>query len=124
MLGKKEKLNEPTGELNVLGEGTTIEGDLVSTGDLRIDGKVKGNVDTKGKCVLGTSGSIVGDVKAKSCDISGHVTGNVIVLDTLFLKSSGIINGDINTSKMVVEIGGQLNGACVMGGNASNKVDA
>ena len=52
MLGKKEKIKEPTGELNVLGEGTTIQGSLVSNGDLRIDGKVNGNVTTQGKCIL------------------------------------------------------------------------
>ncbi len=123
MLGKKEKFNEPTGELNVLGEGTTIEGSIVSTGDLRIDGKVNGNVFTQGKCVLGVSGNITGDIKAKSCDISGIVTGNVKVTDTLFLKGTGIINGDINISKIVVEIGGQINGACSMGSDVSSAID-
>ena len=124
MFGKKEKNKEPTGELNVLGEGTTIEGSLVSNGDLRIDWKVKGNVTTQGKCVLGQSGSILGDIKAKSCDISGTVTGSIKVVDTLFLKASGIINGDINTSKIVIEIGGQLNGACLMGSDFSSKIDS
>ena len=123
MLGKKEKFNEPKGELNVLGEGTTIEGSIVSTGDLRIDGKVNGNVFTQGKCVLGVSGNITGDIKAKSCDISGIVTGNVKVTDTLFLKGTGIINGDINISKIVVEIGGQINGACSMGSDVSSAID-
>ena len=123
MLGKKEKFNEPTGELNVLGEGTTIEGSIVSTGDLRIDGKVNGNVFTQGKCVLGVSGNITGDIKAKSCDISGIVTGNVKVTDTLFLKGTGIINGDINISKIVVEIGGQINGSCSMGSDVSSAID-
>ena len=123
MLGKKEKFNEPTGELNVLGEGTTIEGSIVSTGDLRIDGKVNGNVFTQGKCVLGVSGNITGDIKAKSCEISGIVTGNVKVMDTLFLKGTGIINGDINISKIVVEIGGQINGVCSMGSDVSSAID-
>ena len=86
MLGKKEKIKEPTGELNVLGEGTTIQGSLVSNGDLRIDGKVNGNVTTQGKCVLGASGAII---------------------------------GDINTTKIVIEIGGQLNGSCTMGVDVS-----
>ena len=124
MLGKKEKNKEPTGELNVLGEGTTIQGSLVSNGDLRIDGKVNGNVTTQGKCVLGASGAIIGDIKAKSCDISGNVTGNIKVVDTLFIKASGIINGDINTTKIVIEIGGQLNGSCTMGVDVSINTDS
>ena len=124
MLGKKEKIKEPTGELNVLGEGTTIQGSLVSNGDLRIDGKVNGNVTTQGKCVLGASGAIIGDIKAKSCDISGNVTGNIKVVDTLFIKASGIINGDITTTKIVIEIGGQLNGSCTMGVDVSINTDS
>jgi cytoskeletal protein CcmA (bactofilin family) len=119
MLGKKEKFSEPSGVLNVLSEGTTIDGNLVSNGDLRIDGKVNGDVITQGKCVLGASGVIVGNIQAKSCDISGNVRGNLKVTETLFLKASGVITGDINTSKIVVEIGGQFNGACVMGNSVS-----
>jgi len=98
MIGKKDKAAQPTsGALNVLGEGTTIDGNLTSSGDLRIDGVVNGNVETKGKCVLGLSGKIIGNIQAKSCDISGKVDGNVRVTDLLLVKSSGKINGDINT---------------------------
>jgi cytoskeletal protein CcmA (bactofilin family) len=120
MIGKKEKAAQPSGgALNVLGEGTTIEGNLISTGDLRIDGIVNGNVETKGKCVLGLSGKIVGNIYAKSCDISGRVDGNVRVTDLLLVKASGKINGDINTAKIVVENGGEFNGSCTMGSAVS-----
>ena len=120
MIGKKEKVAQSAGgALNVLGEGTTIEGNLTSTGDLRIDGIVNGNVETKGKCVLGLSGKIVGNIHAKSCDISGKVDGNVKVADLLLVKSSGKINGDINTAKIVVENGGEFNGSCTMGNAVS-----
>ena len=120
MIGKKDKAAQPTsGALNVLGEGTTIDGNLTSSGDLRIDGVVNGNVETKGKCVLGLSGKIIGNIQAKSCDISGKVDGNVRVTDLLLVKSSGKINGDINTAKIVVENGGEFNGSCTMGNAVS-----
>ena len=116
MLGKKNKpLQETSVVLKVLGEGTVIEGNLSSSGDLRIDGEVQGDVNTKGKCVLGASGKIIGNIQAKSCDISGRVDGNVRVVDLLLVKSNGKVNGDINTSKIVVENGGEFNGSCVMG---------
>jgi cytoskeletal protein CcmA (bactofilin family) len=116
MFGKKETLSPTaTGVLNALGEGTTIEGNLVSTGDLRLDGTVNGNVSTEGKCVLGPTGIINGNVQAHSCDISGKIMGNLKIKDTLLLKASGSIKGDIHTSKIVVESGGEFNGACIMG---------
>ncbi|PCJ64125.1 MAG: hypothetical protein COA58_14160 [Bacteroidetes bacterium] len=119
MIGKKDKSAQVIGALNVLGEGTTIDGNLTSSGDLRIDGVVNGDVETKSKCVLGLSGRIVGNIHAKSCDISGKVDGNVKVSDLLLLKSSGKINGDINTAKIVVENGGEFNGSCTMGNAVS-----
>ena len=118
-LGKKESKEQNSSVLNVLGEGTQIDGDISSNGDLRVDGTINGNLSTKGKCVLGTSGVITGNIQAKSCDLSGKVEGNIRVSDLLLIKSSGRVNGDINTSKMIVENGGQFNGSCVMGNAVS-----
>jgi cytoskeletal protein CcmA (bactofilin family) len=122
MFEKKVKPNQTVSSvINVLGEGTTIDGNLISNGDLRIDGNINGNVTTQGKCVLGSSGTITGNVQAKSCDISGKIKGNIKVSDLLLIKPTGVTNGDINTSKMVVEIGGQFNGSCTMGNSVSIK---
>ena len=67
MLGKKDKKDPApsTGVINVIGEGTHIVGDISSNGDLRIDGTVVGNVLTSGKCVLGITGAITGDIVQK-----------------------------------------------------------
>ena len=125
MLGKKEKSAPQTNSaINVIGEGTVIEGNLRSSGDLRIDGTVHGNVSTTSKCVLGISGKIVGNINAKSCDLSGTVNGNLLVSELLLLKSSGKVDGDIKTDKIVVENGGEFNGSCTMGIAVSISKDA
>jgi len=102
--------------LNLIGEGTEINGNIISEGDIRIDGKVIGNVITKAKMVLGASGSIDGNVTANSGDVSGIVKGHLVISDILFLKSSGRIDGDIKTAKMVIESGAEFNGSCQMHG--------
>jgi len=120
MINKKEKTNPSTSAvLNVIGEGTTIKGDLVSDGDLRIDGAVIGSITTKAKCVVGGSAVVTGNVDARNCDVSGKVDGDVKVSEVLLIKSSGMINGDIRTSKLVVENGGEFNGSCTMGSSVS-----
>lgn len=128
MLGKKEKTTQiGVAAINVIGEGTKITGDLNSNGDLRIDGTVEGNITTQAKCVLGASGRILGNITAKSCDLSGTVDGNLVVSELLLIKSSGKINGDLRTTKLVVENGGEFNGACTMGNSVSmqsNKTDS
>lgn len=101
--------------VNIIGHGTLIEGEVNSNGDIRIDGIVKGSVTTKSKLVIGTSGSVDGDVFCLNADISGSIKGKATVSEMLFLKSNGRINGDINTGKLVVEVGASFTGNCNMG---------
>lgn len=100
--------------LNVINSGTEVIGDIISNGDVRIDGILRGTVNTKAKLVIGQSGMIEGDIKAQNSDISGQVKGNITVDELLVLKSSGKVVGDITTKKIVVETGGEFNGKCQM----------
>lgn len=112
---KKIKGMEGVGQdLNLIGIGTSITGDINSSGDLRIDGSVKGNVYSKARLVLGPNGKIEGDIHAQNADIQGSVKGKLMVGEILFLKNSALINGDIITNKLVVESGAEFNGNCIM----------
>lgn len=115
MLNKSPKNEIPQNSaLNMIGTGTLIQGDLSSDGDLRIDGKIEGKVISKSKIAMGAGAEIIGDVNARSADISGKIEGNVLVNETLFLRSSARINGNITTSKLVIESGAEFNGSCTM----------
>lgn len=115
MLNKNTKNDQAQNSaLNMIGLGTIIKGDLSSEGDLRIDGKIEGDVASKSKIAMGAVASITGNVNARSADISGRIDGNVVVNETLFLRSSARINGNVSTSKLVVESGAEFNGNCQM----------
>lgn len=103
------------GVINIIGAGTTIEGEIQSNGDVRIDGKIRGSVTSKAKVVIGPSGLVEGDVVCQSADISGSVKGKTTVAEMLFLKSEAKINGDIQTGKLIVEVGATFTGNCSMG---------
>jgi len=118
MLSNKKNTNAINAEansINVFGEGTVVEGNIKSKGDVRIDGTLVGVINTSAKVVLGERGRIEGDLQAKGADISGTITGNVRVEGVLLLKSSARINGDIYTNKLQIESGGMFNGKCEMG---------
>ena len=100
--------NPNSNAVNIIGQGTTIQGEIVCDGDIRIDGMVKGTVTSKAKIVIGVTGSVDGD-------ISGKIFGTVEVDELLFLKSSAYIEGNITTGKFVVETGAKFNGSCRMG---------
>ncbi|MEI6816280.1 MAG: polymer-forming cytoskeletal protein [Bacteroidota bacterium] len=101
--------------INLIGAGTSIEGEVKSNGDIRIDGTVNGSVTSKAKVVIGTTGIIEGDINCQNADISGTVKGKTNVSEMLFLKSTARITGDIISSKLVVESGASFTGSCNMG---------
>ncbi|HOZ29550.1 MAG TPA: polymer-forming cytoskeletal protein, partial [Bacteroidales bacterium] len=61
---------EEQNNLNIIGNGTSINGDVTSNGDLRIDGNLTGNLNTKAKLVLGSTGKILGEIFCKNSEIS------------------------------------------------------
>ena len=96
--------------INLIGNGTSITGDIKSNGDVRIDGTLKGNISISGKLVVGASGNIEGNVICQNADISGEIHGKINVTELLTLKASAKILGDIVTAKINIEIGATFTG--------------
>ena len=101
--------------MNQFGQGTVINGDVSTEGDIRIDGKVTGNVTSKAKTVVGDTGVIEGDIVCQNAYIDGRVNGNIEVMELLILSKTAIVMGDIKIRKLVVEEGAKFNGSCSMG---------
>ena len=105
---------EKTNAINLIGVGTNIKGDIESTGDIRIDGSLKGNITTKGKVVLGGTGTINGEVVCKNSDIEGKIDGKITANELLTLKATSVINGDIIARQLAIEPGAKFTGNCNM----------
>ncbi len=106
--------NNDTGVINLIGAGTEITGDIKCNGDVRIDGTLNGNLNTKGKVVIGETGLAKGEVTCKNADISGKMEGKIIVSELLSLKPSSSISGDIITNRLSIEPGAKFTGNCNM----------
>ena len=101
--------------VNIIGQGTSILGDINSNGDIRIDGTLKGSIKTEGKVVLGKEGVVEGDVVCQNADISGTIKAKITVSNLLSLKETAKLNGDIVTNKLSIEPGAEFTGSCSMG---------
>ena len=117
MFNKEEKkvAEELSNSSNTIGKGTTIEGNIETFGNLRVDGRVVGNIVTKSKLVLGQTSEVDGNILAQNAEVFGEIKGKIEVSDLLILKPSAVIRGDILTSKLIVETGAIFNGGCKMG---------
>ena len=101
--------------INLLGKGTKITGDIVSDGDIRIDGELIGNLDCSGRVVIGITGRATGEVRCKNSEISGYHKGKLEIEQQLSLKSSSKVYGEITTGKLSIEPGAVFTGSCKMG---------
>ena len=99
----------------VIARGTVIEGKITSTENMRIDGKVKGQVLCDKRLVMDADGVVEGEVQAGESTIKGRVVGTVSVLNTLHLLESSFIKGDIKAKKLHVEEGAKYDGKCLIG---------
>jgi cytoskeletal protein CcmA (bactofilin family) len=109
------KKTQMTEAINTIGAGTIVTGDVQSKGDIRVDGSLKGSLNTSGKVVLGKEGVIEGDVLCNSADISGTIKAKITVSQLLSLKATAKLNGDIITNKLSIEPGASFSGSCSMG---------
>lgn len=92
--------------------GTVIKGEILSPGDIRIDGTFDGKLQSKGRVVIGETAVIKGDIFCDNIDLWGKVEGNLYVKDTLALKEGCIVNGNLHIKKLSVELGAVFNGNC------------
>jgi len=96
----------------IVGLNSSINGDVVSEGSVRIDGKVSGSITAKGDVIIGDNAIVDADVEASYCEISGKVNGSVHSETLLKIFKSGELNGDITVSSFTIEEGGIFRGNC------------
>jgi cytoskeletal protein CcmA (bactofilin family) len=104
----------PTNAINSFANGTEITGEVKSAGDIRIDGKLKGNVNIKGRLVIGTTGVVDGEIICSNCDVSGKINGKVNVSELFSLKSTAVVEGEVTTKKLAIEPGAVFTVTCKM----------
>ena len=100
--------------INIITDGTLIKGDIIASGDFRLDGKLEGNIQLNGKLVVGDSGIVNGNVLCQNANIIGTVNGNLSVQELLSLHSTARVHGDILINKLSIEPGATFSGKCRM----------
>ena len=99
---------------NLIGNGTTIKGEIIATGDIRIDGTIIGTMRSTGKIVIGQQGIVEGEMICNSADISGRVKGIVRVDELTSLKSTSRLEVELYTKQLFIEVGAIFTGKCDM----------
>lgn len=95
----------------VIGEGLTIQGELVGDEDVEVRGTVSGRLASPGGTVTVVAGGVVdADIEAGSVAVAGQVTGNVTVGDRIDIHSGGRLVGDVRASRLTIADGASFKG--------------
>lgn len=100
---------------NALTAGSCIKGEIYAEGDYHMDGKLIGNIQCKGKLVIGQTGLLQGNARCEDADIAGEVRGDLTLKNNLTLRSKAMVVGQILTDTLCVEPGAKFNGSVRMG---------
>jgi cytoskeletal protein CcmA (bactofilin family) len=111
----------PVGFQTVLGAGSSIEGNLFTEGNIRLDGKFKGTLRITGNVLVGQPADIQADINAQNISIAGSVRGNVIG-DKVQLLRTARVWGDITAAALRTEEGAFIDGKISMT-TSTNRTD-
>jgi len=118
MWARGEK-NPPSGGENehftFLAKGAEFKGILHFAGEIRVDGRIEGEIHTTGTLVIGEYGVIKGVVSAGSVVNSGKMNATVTAREKIQLSKTGVLIGDIRTPSIAIEDGAHFHGMCDMG---------
>lgn len=105
---------------SLIDEGVEIEGDLVFSNGLRIDGQVRGHLHGRtgddGKpalLVLSQTGRIDGSVRCGHALINGCVTGDIEVEQFVELQAGARITGTLRYRQLKMDVGAQVQGQLI-----------
>lgn len=102
--------------INSVVKGTILNGEITSETDIRIDGEINGNINCKAKVIIGSTGSVIGDIYCEDATIEGKFKGNLRVRESLNVRESAVVSGDVISKKLIVQSGGIFNvTSCKMG---------
>lgn len=110
---------QPIGFETVLGASTVIEGNLISKGNVRLDGEFTGTLDITGNVLVGETAKIHADLDARNISIAGAVRGNITGNKVQLLRT-GRIWGDIRANALTTEEGAFIDGKITMRGHEAH----
>jgi cytoskeletal protein CcmA (bactofilin family) len=121
MFGRRKQTSTRIDTL--LGKAATLNGDLVFSGGLHLDGRVNGNVsssaDDGGALSVSESGFIEGNVEVTNIVMNGTVNGDMHARERLQLGGQARVNGNVHYGVIEMAPGAVITGKLVPLGKVS-----
>ena len=92
----------------IIGEDLTIRGNVISTGEIQVDGEIEGDIRC-GSLLLGDKSKVTGGVAAEDVIVRGRIVGSIRGL-RITLQAQSYVEGDIFAQSLAIEQGAYFEG--------------
>ena len=99
---KQKNMEDPSNSSNIISKGTILTGNLRADGNVRVEGKIIGDVTTRAKLALGSSSVIQGNILAHNAEFAGT---DIPLAIFLVLELSSIANVTVFVAVVVFAVG-------------------
>lgn len=121
MLGRNKEQQKPIAASNqgagytYIEKGTSIKGDLSSSGSVRVDGSIQGNLSIKGNLEISAGAAAEGEnIECDNLILHGSIKANVQAKGKITITKTGKLVGDVKASALDIEAGALFSGRSEM----------
>ena len=101
--------------ITLLAKGVLLRGEIHVEGTVRIDGRLDGDIQTKGQVIIGEDGLVQGTITAGTVISSGRIKAKVMAAERVQLMKTATLIGEVLTPVLIMEEGARLQGVTDMG---------
>jgi cytoskeletal protein CcmA (bactofilin family) len=99
-----------------IGKSVIFKGDLISSEELTIDGRVEGTIEVRGHgLTIGPDADIRADIVAQTLNVLGAVTGSITAKDKVDIAETGSVEGAILSPRLSMAEGAVVRGQVDVG---------
>lgn len=110
--GKEKRRERPE---TFLDQGSVLNGDLRFAENVRLEGRVEGQICAGKTVIVGEHAEIDASVEAETLEVYGTIVGDIRVSRRTILHKTARVEGEIQTAGIVVEEGARFKGCIVIG---------
>jgi cytoskeletal protein CcmA (bactofilin family) len=108
----------------VLGKTLLFRGELTAEEDVILQGRVEGSIRHARNLIIGTEGSVLGDVYASHLTVEGLMEGDLHCTEAVIVRATAQVRGNIFAPRVGIMEGAMFNGRVEMDPNAAIKAGA
>src|SRR5215469_14094704 len=98
----------------VLGKTLLFRGELTAEEDVILQGRVEGSIRHARNLIIGTDGSVLGDVYASHLTVEGLVEGDLHCTEAVIVRATAQVRGNIFAPRVGIMEGATFNGRVEM----------